>query len=152
MIYKIFKSVIIIGAFFSMSEIYAQKRDVEINFFIKDSQVSNVLYYLVDNNQHIKLLDFRNGQVSFPDTISRNSVAIMLKYKDHETIFPIYDLSSVKKIDIYFDNRIFGNTIKKKLRINRFGNLFSKEYYILFSDSGDFLVTYSPTKNYTLDK
>ncbi|MFA7688449.1 MAG: hypothetical protein WCY25_11345 [Moheibacter sp.] len=141
--------IIIILAFFKT---LAQNEDIKINatLYINNKPVKDVKYYFIKNDGKAYLLSKENEKIILRDTLTTEGVPLMAVKGKHKIVFPVYYYRESDYIKIYYDNRIFGNTTKKKFEINRLKYLFRKEYYIDIEGFDDIITVFKPERKYEL--
>ena len=126
---------------------YSQTKELEASFFVRGEKVENVKYYLIKDNKAY-LQEYKNQKIIFKDKLP-NEFSLLVIYKNHKAIIPIVRLNEVQYIEVYYDNRLFNNLIRKKYSRPFFKHLFRKDYVI---DLGldDVYTTFKLKKKYTL--
>lgn len=112
----------------------------EVVYFRKGITLTPDHFYLLKGDSAF-LLNFKNGRIVFPDTITTKYIDLILVYKNEKIGIPMYEFKESKFLHIYFDNRLCNNRVAKKFEeYSKKKYLFKKRYLI---DSGlhYFLIT-----------
>lgn len=126
---------------------YGQKKELKTSFFVRGEKVENVKYYLIKDDKAY-LQEYKNDKIILKDKLS-NEFSLLAVYRNHEALIPIVRFNEVEYIEVYYDNRLFNNLIRKKYGRPFFKHLFRKDYLI---DLGldDVYTTFKLKKKYEL--
>jgi len=141
---KIIKTLILI--LIIMFECYGQKsklNTLKTEFYINNVPQENVKYYFLNKNEAY-LLKSKNKQITLNDNLP-DEFNLLAICKKHIVVIPIVRFKEVEYIRIYYDNRLFNNTTRKKFNEPFFKYMFKKNYHI---DLGldDIIITFKPKK------
>lgn len=123
---------------------------IKTTFYVNNKPIEGVKYYFIKNDGKAYLLPIDKGRILLKDTLTTKGIPLMAVKGKHKVVFPVYYYKESNYINIYYDNRIFGNKTKKKLGISRWKYLFRKEYYIDIESFDDIITVFKPEKEYEL--
>lgn len=104
--------------------------EMEVVYFRKGLTIKPTHIYLAKVDSAF-LLNFQNGHIVFPDTITTKYVDLILVYKNENIAIPMFEYKEAKYLHIYFDNRLFNNPVTKKFpEYSKRKYLFKRRYLI----------------------
>jgi hypothetical protein len=111
---------------------FSQQKSIEVTYSRRNRSVIPEKIYLVKGDSAFQL-KFKENKIIFPDTITRRFIDMILIYKNEITPISYFDVQKSQYIHIYYDNRLFGNSITKQFKeYSKKKYLFSKRYLIRF--------------------
>jgi hypothetical protein len=126
---------------------FSQEKEIKVSFTVNGKSVKNMQYYIIDGS-NAYLQEYKNSNILLKNSLT-NDTSLLLIYKKHKVLIPIIRSNEVQYINVYYDNRIFNNLIRKKYKRPFFKHLFKKDYLI---DLGldDVYTTFKLKKKYKL--
>lgn len=126
---------------------HSQTKELETSFFVRGKKVENVKYYLIKEDKAY-LQKYKDQKIILNDELP-NEFSLLAVYRNHKAVIPIVRFNEVQYIQVYYDNRLFNNIIRKKYGRPFFKYWFKKDYVI---DLGldDVYTTFKLKKKYEL--
>lgn len=109
---------------------YSQETKIEASFTYKGKKVEGVKYYLVDKDKAY-LLSYKENKIEIPDTISTESINVLVVYKKNQFHVPNFKSKEAYYLKTYFDNRLINNRVNREFGgYSKLKYLFRRRYLI----------------------
>ncbi|TRX35076.1 hypothetical protein [Flavobacterium restrictum] len=122
----------------------------KILFYKNSKPIDGLKCYIIGKENKAYLLPSKNDTIVIKDTVKSKGIPLLVLIDNHTIVFPFYYYKKSNYINIYYDNRIFGNTTKKKFGLNRWKHLFRREYYVDIEGLDDMITVFKTKTKFIL--